>query len=67
MNSSAQPGFREVVGNNGRAYQIGETDRDILGRSRAWMVWLPWISMMAISSSEYAFTSAEDTLVEAHH
>src|ERR1700737_3700362 len=31
------------------------------------MVWLPWISMMAISSSEYAFTSAEDTLVEAHH
>jgi MFS family permease len=30
------------------------------------MVWLPWIAMMAISSSEYAFTSAEDTLVEAH-
>ena len=31
------------------------------------MVWMPWIAMMAISSSEYAFTSAEDTLVEAHH
>ncbi|WP_245722217.1 OFA family MFS transporter [Nocardia crassostreae] len=30
------------------------------------MVWLPWIAMMAISSSEYAFTSAEETLVDAH-
>ena len=62
MNASAQPVYREVVDDNGRVYRIGETDRDILGRSRAWMVWLPWIAMMAISSSEYAFTSAEDTL-----
>ncbi|HET6505134.1 MAG TPA: hypothetical protein VFG87_30655 [Amycolatopsis sp.] len=30
------------------------------------MVWLPWIAMMAISSSEYAFTSAEETLSSAH-
>ena len=66
MNSSAPPSYKEVVDKNGRVYRIGETDRDILGRSRAWMVWLPWISMMAISSSEYAFTSAEDTLVDAH-
>ena len=41
MNSSTQPAFREVVDDNGRVYRIGETDRDILGRSRAWMVWLP--------------------------
>jgi len=66
MISTSPPNFKEVVDKNGRVYRIGETDRDILGRSRAWMVWLPWISMMAISSSEYAFTSAEDTLVEAH-
>ena len=65
MNASAQPEYREVVDDNGRVYRIGETDRDILGRSRAWMVWLPWIAMMAISSSEYAFTSAEDTLVRS--
>jgi MFS family permease len=64
--STASPSFKEVVDKNGRVYRIGETDRDILGRSRVWMVWLPWIAMMAISSSEYAFTSAEDTLVEAH-
>jgi MFS family permease len=66
MTAAAQPAFREVVDDNGRVYRIGETDRDILGRSRAWMVWLPWLSMMAISSSEYAFTSAEDTLADAH-
>ena len=67
MNAPAQPSYREVIDDNGRVYRIGETDRDILGRSRAWMVWMPWIAMMAISSSEYAFTSAEDTLVDAHH
>jgi len=64
--TTAQPAYREVVDDNGRVYRVGETDRDILGRSRVWMVWLPWIAMMAISSSEYAFTSAEDTLVGAH-
>ncbi|HVQ50580.1 MAG TPA: OFA family MFS transporter [Mycobacterium sp.] len=66
MSSPTQPRYREVIDDNGRVYRIGETDRDIMGRSRAWMVWLPWIAMMAISSSEYAFTSAEDTLSEAH-
>lgn len=67
MSSPTQPSYREVIDDNGRVYRIGETDRDIMGRSRAWMVWMPWIAMMAISSSEYAFTSAEDTLVDAHH
>ena len=66
MSSPTQPRHREVIDDNGRVYRIGETDRDIMGRSRAWMVWLPWIAMMAISSSEYAFTSAEETLSEAH-
>ncbi|MFE6739680.1 OFA family MFS transporter [Streptomyces tubercidicus] len=58
--------FREVQDSKGRTYRIGETDRDILGHSRKLMVYLPWIAMMAISVSEYAFGSAEDTLSEAH-
>jgi len=66
MNSPTSSNFREITDNNGRIYRTGETDREILGRSRAWMVWLPWIAMMAISSSEYAFTSAEETLSSAH-
>ncbi|WP_437083224.1 OFA family MFS transporter [Streptomyces sp. enrichment culture] len=58
--------FREVTDHNGRVYRLGESDVDIMGRPRKWMVILPWIGMMGISSAEYAFTSAEDTLHEAH-
>ncbi|MEE1742142.1 OFA family MFS transporter [Streptomyces sp. BE147] len=58
--------YREVTDRNGRVYRIGRSDRSILGRPRWTMVLFPWIGMMGISSSEYAFTSAEDTLHEAH-
>ncbi|MEU7302925.1 OFA family MFS transporter [Streptomyces sp. NPDC007189] len=63
---AANRSYREVTDSRGRVYRIGETDRDILGHSRRLMVYLPWIAMMAISVSEYAYGSAEDTLSEAH-
>ncbi|NBE54829.1 OFA family MFS transporter [Streptomyces boluensis] len=59
--------YREVTDSNGRTYRVGETDIDIMGRKRKWMVILPWVGMMGISSAEYAFASAEDTLHTAHH
>ncbi|MDI3406677.1 OFA family MFS transporter [Streptomyces cavernicola] len=59
--------YREVTDANGRTYRVGETDIDIMGRKRKWMVILPWVGMMGISSAEYAFASAEDTLHTAHH
>lgn len=58
---------REVTDGNGRVYRTGETDRELLGHSRKLMVYLPWVAMMAISVSEYAYGSAEDTLSGAHH
>ncbi|MCX5315653.1 OFA family MFS transporter [Streptomyces sp. NBC_00154] len=58
--------YREVTDRNGRVYRLGETDRDIMRRPRWTMVLFPWIGMMGISSSEYAFTSAEETLHDAH-
>ncbi|MDX3767496.1 OFA family MFS transporter [Streptomyces sp. NBC_01527] len=58
--------FREVTDGNGRVYRLGETDRDIMRRPRWTMVLFPWLGMMGISSSEYAFTSAEETLHDAH-
>jgi MFS family permease len=58
--------YREIVDNNGRTYRIGETDYQILGRPRAWMVWLPWIAMMAVSVFEYGYSSAEGTLEKVH-
>lgn len=59
--------YREVTDRNGRTYRIGESDVDIMGRKRKWMVILPWVGMMGISSAEYALASAEDTLHTAHH
>lgn len=58
--------YQEVTDRNGRVYRVGETDVDIMGRKRKWMVILPWVGMMGISSAEYAFASAEDTLHTAH-
>ena len=39
---------------------------DILGRSLAWMVWLPWAGVMAVSVFEYGYGSAAKSLREAH-
>ncbi|MFD4652584.1 OFA family MFS transporter [Streptomyces sp. NPDC057889] len=58
--------YQEVTDANGRVYRVGETDRSILGRPRAWMVWLPWIAMMGVSVYEYGYSSAESTLEHAH-
>jgi MFS family permease len=59
--------YREVADVNGRVYRVGETDVDVMGRKRKWMVILPWVGMMGISSAAYAFASAEETLHTAHH
>jgi MFS family permease len=58
--------FKIVTDADGRDYRVGESPEQILGRSRAWMVWLPWIAMLAISVFEYGYGAASDTL-EAHN
>src|SRR6202171_2955249 len=62
----ASASYREITDANGRVYRVGETDRDLLGRSRASMVWLPWIAMMAVSVFEYGYGAAAQTLRHAH-
>jgi MFS family permease len=62
----ATASYREIIDANGRVYRVGETDRDLLGRSRSWMVWLPWIAMMAVSNFEYGYGAAAQTLRHAH-
>ena len=64
--SSTLASYREVTDANNRVYRIGETDQQILGRSRSWMVWLPWIAMMAVSVYEYGYGAAEEAIREAH-
>src|SRR3954462_15451408 len=48
-------GHRIVTDANGREYRIGESPEQILGRPRGWMMWLPWIAMMAVSVFEYGY------------
>ncbi|WP_339132472.1 OFA family MFS transporter [Streptomyces sp. f51] len=57
---------REVRDRHGRVYRVGETDLDIMGRRRAWMVFLPWVGMLGTGSAGYAFASADGMLREAH-
>jgi MFS family permease len=64
--SSALASYREVTDANNRVYRVGETDQQLLGRSRASMVWLPWVAMMAVSTYEYGYGAAEEAIREAH-
>jgi MFS family permease len=64
--SETKASYREITDANNRVYRVGETDRELLGRSRAWMVWLPWVAMMAISVYEYGYGAAEEALQDAH-
>ncbi|MET0473816.1 MAG: OFA family MFS transporter [Mycobacterium sp.] len=64
--SSTLASYREIIDANNRVYRVGETDRELLGRSRASMVWLPWVAMMAVSIYEYGYGAAEESIREAH-
>ena len=57
---------REIVDSNGRVYRVGIPAEAILGRSRKWMLWMPWLAMFGVSVFEYGYGSAESTLEEVH-
>jgi MFS family permease len=54
--------FTEITDENGRTYRVGESPHDLLGRSRVWMMWLPWVAMFAVSSFEYGWGAVVKTL-----
>ncbi|BCB76824.1 OFA family MFS transporter [Phytohabitans flavus] len=64
--SSTLPSAQEVTDLYGRRYRVGESDRALLGRSRSWMVALPWAAMLAISLFQYGFGAALPTLARAN-
>jgi MFS family permease len=66
MAATAQA-YQEITDANGRVYRIGESPSDLTGRSRRYMIWLPWLAMAAISVFEYAYGSAATTLEKAYH
>jgi MFS family permease len=66
MTATAVP-YREISDANGRIYRIGEAPEQIMGRSRSWMMWLPWLGMMGVSVFEYGFGAAASTIEKTHH
>jgi MFS family permease len=50
----------------GRRYRVGESDRDVLGRSRKWVLWLSWAAMLAAGVQQYGFGSVVPVLTEAN-
>jgi MFS family permease len=52
---------------NGRRYRVGESPEQILGRSRVWMMWLPWVAMLAVSVFEYGYGAAAHVLQKHNH
>ena len=57
---------REVRDVYGRRYRVGESDFDLMGRSRTWMLRLCWASMLAISLFQYGFGAAIPALIRAN-
>jgi MFS family permease len=66
LDSSTDRAVREITDFYGRRYRVGESDRALLGRSRAWMTGLPWAAMVAISLFQYGYGAALPTLTEAN-
>ena len=48
----------------GRTYQVGPGAEELIGRSRAWMAWLPWAAMAATGVMQYSFGSLVPRLTE---
>ncbi|MDT7727680.1 MAG: hypothetical protein QOI21_4256 [Actinomycetota bacterium] len=65
-NTTKSANYTEITDENGRIYRVGETPKDLLGRSRSSMVWLPWVAMMAVSVFEYGWGAAASTLEKVH-
>lgn len=57
---------REVRDVYGRLYRVGESPEQLTGRSRAWMLALPWAAMAAVSVLQYGYGAAVPALREAH-
>lgn len=60
-------GYQMVADKFGRTYRWGETPKQLTGHGRWLYIFVPWIAMMVISSFEYAFSTAEDTLAKVYH
>jgi MFS family permease len=59
--------YKIVTDDNGRKYRVGESPEQILGHPRTWMMWLPWVAMLAVSVFEYGYGAAAHVLEQHNH
>ncbi|NIJ11225.1 MFS family permease [Saccharomonospora amisosensis] len=57
---------KEIRDFYGRRYRVGETDRELLGRSRAWMLWAAWAAMLVASAGQYGYGALMPVLGNTH-
>ncbi|MBK1786176.1 MFS transporter [Prauserella sp. ASG 168] len=62
----AVPRVTEIRDFYGRRYRVGESDHDLLGRSRGWMLWAAWTAMLVASVGQYGFGALMPVLADTH-
>ncbi|WP_216208089.1 MFS transporter [Amycolatopsis aidingensis] len=50
----------------GRRHRVGVSDRELLGRSRGWMLWAAWAAMLVASLGQYGYGALIPVLGELH-
>ncbi|MBA0128259.1 MFS transporter [Haloechinothrix sp. YIM 98757] len=55
MSGRADPAVQEIHDFYGRRYRVGETDRQLTGRSRTWMLLAACLAMLVASVGQYGF------------
>jgi MFS family permease len=58
----AEPVARLVRDVHGRTYRVGEKDRELVGRSRRWMLAAAWLAMLAVGATQYGYGVIVPTL-----
>ncbi|MFC4004617.1 MFS transporter [Prauserella oleivorans] len=66
MTSAHALQVREIRDFYGRRYRVGESDRDLLGRSRGWMLWCAWLAMLAASLGQYGYGALMPVIADTH-
>ena len=65
--ASSAPSYREITNSTGRVFRVGEDPRQLLGHSRAVVIWAAWLAMCLAGLLEYTWGSLNGSLQAAHH
>jgi len=60
-------GFELIRNENGRAFRVGETPKQLLGYNRVVIIWTAWFVMCLSGLVEYTWGALNGSLMAAHH